>query len=193
MARDRFDDDDNRDARDDDYRDNRYDRRNERRPEDVMAIAKAKVKAPAILMLIAGIVTVLLLGYSVVMVATTDQLADFQKQRQETENDPKLDANAKQQLKQVNDITEQIMVPLFKFQPVLLAFSGLLALTSIVGAIKLINLSGSGWARTGAILNLISCLGGCCLIGLPAGIWVLIVLGNPDVKAAMNPRPSLEV
>lgn len=193
MARDRFDDADDRDSRDEDDRDYRDDPRNARRPEDVIAIAKAKVKAPAILMLIAGIVTVLLLGYSVVMVATTDQLADFQKQRQETENDPKLDANAKQQLKQVNDITEQIMVPLFKFQPVLLAFSGLLALTSIVGAIKLINLSGSGWARTGAILNLISCLGGCCLIGLPAGIWVLIVLGNPDVKAAMNPRPSLEV
>ncbi len=192
MARDRFDDD-NRDARDEDDRDYRDDPRNQRRPEDVMAIAKAKVKAPAILMLIAGIVTVLLLGYSVVMVATTDQLADFQKQRQETENDPKLDANVKQQLKQVNDITEQIVTPLFKFQPVLLAFSGLLALTSIIGAIKLMNLSGSGWARTGAILNLISCLGGCCLIGLPAGIWVLIVLGNPDVKAAMNPRPSLEV
>ncbi len=193
MARDRFDDDENRDDRDEDDRDYRDDRRNERRPEDVMAIAKAKVKAPAILMLIAGIVTVLLLGYSVVMAATTDQLADFQKQRQETENDPKLDANAKQQIKQINDFTEQIVTPLFKFQPVLWAFSGLLALTSIVGAIKLMNLSGSGWARTGAILNLTSCLGGCCLIGLPAGIWVLIVLNNADVKAAMRPQPSLEV
>ena len=191
MARDRFDDDDNRDDRYEDDRDSRDDRR----PDDVRAIAKDKVKGPAITMLISGIITVLMLGYSVVNSAINDPMAAFKQQREQQENDPKLDANGKKMMKDIYDTLEPVMEITVKYAAVFWVLSGTLALTSIVGSIKLMNLSGSGWARAGAIMNLLtcSCVGGCCLIGLPAGIWVLIVLGNADVKAAMNPRPSLEV
>ena len=197
MARDRFDDDENRDDRYDDDRDSRddrrNDRRNDRRPEDVLRAAKDKVKAPAILMLIAGIITVLMLAYNIVDATGTDQLAEFQKERQVAENDPKLDENGKKMIKQIYDVAEQLMVFVIPLQPAMWVISGLVALITIVGSIRLMKLSGSGWPRAAAILNMITCFVGCCLIGLPVGIWVLIVLGNPDVKAAMNPRPSVEV
>ena len=193
MARDRFDDDENRDDRYDDDRDSRDDRRNDRRPEDIVAIAKAKVKAPAILMLIAGIITVLMLAYNIVDSVGKDQLAEFQKERQQAENDPKMDDNTKKMVKPIYDFFENVLVNIIPFQPALWGISGLVALVTIVGSIRLMNLSGSGWPRAAAILNMITCFSGCCLIGLPVGIWVLIVLGNPDVKAAMRPQPSLEV
>ena len=193
MARDRFDDDENRDDRDEDDRDYRDDPRNQRRPEDTLAIAKAKVKAPAILMLIAGIITVLMLAYSIVDSVGKDQLAEFQKERQQAENDPKMDDNTKKMVKPIYDFAENVLVNVIPFQPAMWGISGLVAFVTIVGSIRLMNLSGSGWPRAAAILNMITCFSGCCLIGLPVGIWVLIVLSNPDVKAAMRPRPALEV
>jgi hypothetical protein len=53
------------------------------------------------------------------------------------------------------------------------------------GAIKMKDLQGYGLAMTAAILCLIPCFSICCL-GIPFGIWALIVLLNADVKAAFG-------
>jgi hypothetical protein len=34
-----------------------------------------------------------------------------------------------------------------------------------------------------AIVALIPCFSPCCLIGLPIGIWALVVLSKPEVKS----------
>lgn len=39
---------------------------------------------------------------------------------------------------------------------------------------------------TATILAIIPCLSPCCCIGLPIGIWVLVVIMKPDVKAAFH-------
>ncbi|MGE3312974.1 MAG: DUF4339 domain-containing protein [Limisphaerales bacterium] len=36
---------------------------------------------------------------------------------------------------------------------------------------------------TGAILAVVPCISPCCCIGIPVGIWVLVVLFKPEVKA----------
>ncbi|HVS03200.1 MAG TPA: hypothetical protein VMT16_10565 [Thermoanaerobaculia bacterium] len=41
-------------------------------------------------------------------------------------------------------------------------------------------------ALIGSILAMIPCISPCCLIGLPIGIWSLIVLNKPEVKAAFT-------
>lgn len=39
-----------------------------------------------------------------------------------------------------------------------------------------------GFARTAMMMRLIPCAGFCCILGLPFGIWALVVLNRPDVQ-----------
>ena len=41
-------------------------------------------------------------------------------------------------------------------------------------------------ALTASILAIIPCLSPCCLVGLPIGIWAIVVLSKPEVKAAFH-------
>ena len=56
----------------------------------------------------------------------------------------------------------------------------------IFGGVKMKGLSGYGLAMTAAILAMIPGLSSCCLIGLPMGIWALVVLLNAEVKSAFR-------
>jgi hypothetical protein len=56
----------------------------------------------------------------------------------------------------------------------------------IFGALKMKNLQSYGLAMTASVIAMIPCVSPCCLIGLPAGIWALIVLLKPEVKAAFS-------
>ena len=65
--------------------------------------------------------------------------------------------------------------------------SGLLALivapVIIYGAIQMMKGKKYGFAKASAILAIIPFTSCCFLIGIPIGIWALIVLSKPDVKA----------
>jgi len=54
------------------------------------------------------------------------------------------------------------------------------------GAIKMKNLQNNTTAKTAAIVALIPCLGPCCVLGIPFGIWALVVLSRPHVKDAFG-------
>jgi hypothetical protein len=56
----------------------------------------------------------------------------------------------------------------------------------VLGAIKMRNLESYGLAMTASILAMIPCVSPCCLLGLPMGIWAIVVLGKPEVKAAFH-------
>jgi hypothetical protein len=62
--------------------------------------------------------------------------------------------------------------------------AALCSLVTTIGGMRMRAASNRGLAMTGAILGMIPCTNSCCLIGLPVGIWALVVLSNPDVKAA---------
>jgi hypothetical protein len=51
-----------------------------------------------------------------------------------------------------------------------------------VAGVKMLQRRAYGLVMTGVILGMIPCLSGCCCIGLPFGIWALIVLSNPEVR-----------
>lgn len=59
------------------------------------------------------------------------------------------------------------------------------------GAIAMLKRRGLGMARAGGILAVIpltaSC---CCILTLPFGIWILILLAAPEVKAAFQTAQS---
>jgi hypothetical protein len=56
----------------------------------------------------------------------------------------------------------------------------------LFGALKMKKLESYGWAITASILALAPCLSPCCLVGLPIGIWALVVLSKAEVKSAFH-------
>ncbi|HEY4329919.1 MAG TPA: hypothetical protein VGN88_09295 [Phycisphaerae bacterium] len=62
-----------------------------------------------------------------------------------------------------------------------LALSG----TVIYGAMQMKNLKNYNMAMAAAIVAMLPC-SYCCCLGLGAGIWSLVVLMKPEVKAAFN-------
>ncbi len=55
----------------------------------------------------------------------------------------------------------------------------------LLGAIKMKKLESYGLAMTASVLALLPC-SACCVVGLPFGIWALVVLNKPEVKAAFH-------
>src|SRR5260370_4118569 len=64
-------------------------------------------------------------------------------------------------------------------------FGILLAVAMIFGGYKMKRLENYGLAMAVTILAILPCWN-CCLLGLPLGIWSLIVLNRPEVKAAFT-------
>lgn len=56
----------------------------------------------------------------------------------------------------------------------------------IYGAVQMLGARKYSMAKLAAILSLIPCTSLCCVLGIPAGIWGLVVLNKPEVKAAFN-------
>ncbi len=52
----------------------------------------------------------------------------------------------------------------------------------IYAALKMKDLQQWGFAVAASILAMLPCISPCCIIGLPIGIWSLVVLMRPDVK-----------
>jgi predicted PurR-regulated permease PerM len=56
----------------------------------------------------------------------------------------------------------------------------------LLGALKMKKLESREWAMTASILAMIPCISPCCIVGLPIGIWALVVLSKPEVKSAFH-------
>jgi hypothetical protein len=56
----------------------------------------------------------------------------------------------------------------------------------VLGAIQMLRRRMYGVALMGAILPIINCGNNCCCLGLPLGIWALIILLRPEVKDAFT-------
>jgi phage FluMu protein Com len=56
----------------------------------------------------------------------------------------------------------------------------------LIGAMKMKKLESYSFAMAAAILAIVPCTSPCCWLGLPFGIWALVVLGDGSVKAAFR-------
>ena len=175
---------------DDRDRDDRFDDRDRGRDDDsgggYRERALAKVKAPAICLMVTAILSLLLVVFGAGWELSGMGEKQRQNQIQEVENDPKLQPQQKKEIIEFTKKIQDIVGP-----PNIYISWGLttvFSLLALVGAMKMKNLSGRGWAYTSAILCMTPCTSGCCLLGLPFGIWAMIVLSNPDVKRAFDKR-----
>jgi hypothetical protein len=72
--------------------------------------------------------------------------------------------------------------------PIGIASAGLHLAVSVVillGALRMLNLQNYQWAFVASILAMVPCVtpACCCILGLPFGIWALVVLNRPEVKS----------
>ncbi len=78
---------------------------------------------------------------------------------------------------------------MFFTPPVLIgtgAFALVMGVLVLIGAMKMKRLESYSLAMTSAIVALIPCISPCCILGLPFGIWALVVLNDPFVKASFR-------
>lgn len=61
-----------------------------------------------------------------------------------------------------------------------------MAVVILLGALKMKKLQSHSFAMVAAIVAMIPCVSPCCLLGLPIGIWALVVLNKPEVKAGFQ-------
>lgn len=54
------------------------------------------------------------------------------------------------------------------------------------GASKMKNLENYGLAMATAVVAMVPCFSPCCVLGLPIGIWALVVLNKPEIKSAFR-------
>jgi hypothetical protein len=67
-----------------------------------------------------------------------------------------------------------------------------MALLVLIGGIRMMQMSGPALPTIGAVLVMIPCsVGCCCLIGVPVGIYALMVLSRPEVRIAMAAKHAL--
>ena len=179
-ADDRFDEGDDR-------RDRGEGDRERPRRSDAADLARSKVAIPAMLLILNGLLGLAFATFLfVITVAAPDIMLDWLKQvvanqpagPEKQQNEQKLQ-DLENQLKQdraASAITTGIELGVF----------ALLNLVAIYGAVRMKSLGSSGWGMASAIVSLIPCTTGCCCTGPILGIWALLVLMNPDVKAGFQ-------
>ncbi len=56
----------------------------------------------------------------------------------------------------------------------------------IVGAVSMLKGQSYASAMAASVISVIPCLSACCVLGIPFGIWALVVLNDPGVKTAFR-------
>ncbi|HSY74359.1 MAG TPA: DUF4339 domain-containing protein [Dongiaceae bacterium] len=65
-------------------------------------------------------------------------------------------------------------------------FSLAMSVLVLVGASKMQSLRSYEFAFAASIVAMVPCLTPCCILGLPFGIWALVVLCKPEVKSQFS-------
>lgn len=62
----------------------------------------------------------------------------------------------------------------------------IMSVVIFMGAMKMKKLESYNFALTATIIAMVPCISPCCLVGLPIGIWALVILMKPEVKSAFQ-------
>ncbi|MGL6097171.1 MAG: hypothetical protein ACRC7O_15405 [Fimbriiglobus sp.] len=171
------------DDRFDDNSDDSDDRPRRRRDEADPVRGAAKARLVGLFQILLGIVSLLSVGAGVAQFG--DYPAQFAAERKKIELDPSIPADQKQaSLELMSTMEKAAMTGL----PIIWGVAGFVSAVIVIGGVKTRGLSGRGWGYTAAWLGMIPCVSGCCFLGVPVGIWAIVTLMNPDVKAAFAER-----
>jgi hypothetical protein len=144
---------------------------------DLAAATRAaqRVRIPAVIQVVLWSLAALSSVYSVMSamrgVNTAQIMATIRKA---TENNP--DAA------QMMQVTEQVINMYSTYALPTALVGAVVVLIGLIGSIRMLQMKTYGLAMVAAILTLIPCVGPCCCLGLPIGIWSLVVLSNIHVR-----------
>ena len=139
-------------------------------------IASSRVKKPAIALLITGILWVLYAGFALVNYLVNKPTAASVQAVQGQANG--LNASQLQTFQNIMAVAGPLML-------VIIVVSLAAGVVVLLGAIKMKKLESRGLAMTASILAMLP-VSPCCVLGLPFGIWALMALSKPEVKAAFH-------
>ena len=91
-------------------------------------------------------------------------------------------------MQEIEPTTSLALLPLLLALVIIVLELGI-GVAIILGALKMMRLQSHGWALTASVLALLPC-SPANLLGLAMGIWSLVVLNRPQVKAAFRAQQA---
>jgi hypothetical protein len=178
------DDRDDRDDRDEDY----DDRPRRREPSAIQPLSrdelKRKLRPPAIALIVVG---VLYLGIAVwggvSFLLSFDQNWEAAIAQQEARQSG--NPQQRQAARQMMDGMKEVMKVAI---PAVCAVVGFLSSLIIFGAVRMLTGSSHGWGMASAIIAIFPLNCYVWVLGIGFGIWAIVVLNNPRVKATFAAR-----
>lgn len=150
---------------------------------------RPQVTLPATLLIVVGVLGMLV---AVVNLLQHDSLpAQIDQTIADVEADPNLTREQKDEWIDALTAMKDVMTQPTVFIGYILNLIG--SALVVVGGIQLLRLSGPAFPAVGSVLAMLPCTANlCCVLGLPVGVWVLVVLNRADVRAAMALRKDGE-
>ena len=160
----------------------------ERARRSPVEYARKRVRIPAILMLLFAILSLAMVPLNVLSYFTLPET--LKTEREYINRDPNLSDDQKRQTKNFLKMYEEISVVVV---PVYTVFHLICGVVSVIGSLKMLRMRSHKWAMIASVVNIASIGHGCCFLTMPVGIWALIVLSDPAVRAAFaeNARPRM--
>jgi len=153
-------------------------------PIHVVQAAKGKVMGPAIGLILTGVLTLGLVVWGIVQNAAAgggDFDTKWAEEIKKIENDPNQQADQKKATIDFMNKIHDVVKPLADFSVVFQIGAVAIGILSIIGGVRVMALKNRGLGITSSILSMLPCVS-CCCLGIPFGIWMLIVLSNDVVK-----------
>jgi hypothetical protein len=162
----------------------RNDRRSDR--SDVVRVAREKVSTPATLLIVASVVMfgMSFFGIWLNFLSGIDLNVKMFEFMRDNVNDQKIKADMQKEIDKRNNIDPTIKTAEKGMNAVFSVIAMVGNTLVLMAGLMMKKLKAWGLCLTGSIFAII--LNGCCCIGLPIGIWALIVLSNRDVKAGFD-------
>lgn len=153
---------------------------------DDVRVAKGRVMPPAIGLIVVAAIGLLSSVANLIQFSGLDAQFDAEVKKVEDNNAIPNDQK-KQQVDMINQIRDWMKVGWVPWN----AAIALSSVIILIGGIKLMGLSSPGLVMFASILSLVPCISGCCLLGLVFGIWAMVALGKPEVKAGFAAKKRL--
>jgi len=141
-------------------------------------LALERVKTPGVLLIVSGVVSILagLFGGGGAAFAYLGMQDVIMEEMENQPQDPELTPE---------DL--QMTMNVMGWGGVCIAVFGTISgIISIVAGVMMMKLRGWSVALIAAILSLLPCMQGCCLLSIPVGIYVIVVLCDSQVKPAFK-------
>jgi hypothetical protein len=147
---------------------------------------RSKVNAPATGLLVYGILSSVLAFFGIMMAALNmagmNPLMNNQQQEMEKLKD-QMGAEQAEFMDQINKFSALTSGPLGLVSNGIVLAIGIL---TIVTSNRMKKFQGHTMSIVVSVLACIPCTSGCCFVGIPIGIWAIVVLLDSNVKAAFR-------